>query len=452
MRRLLDDLTRSQIAGFGIQVLFAVGVPVLLLPLALNSMLIAAFFAAVLIALMAAASIGLERTGASILVIAFIAAPLDDLRPIPGLPFVALSDLLFAAGFLILIPVLLTRPLNLPALYVVGAVGMLAIGVMTSLGDEQSFRSFNNLLRFAVGALALAALLQWRRPGRLWTTAAAAGYVVGNAVNVIAGHLEGTVADDRYNGLTTHPNVMGLCAALGFSLGPYLFRAVAAQHRWLVILGSAVCFWGIWISGSRAALVAVLALMVLYPLLTRSIYTAIAVAAFGFVSVYIVDWAQRNAESNALGRLLGGGSASGSDDAREALAEVAIDQFWAHPVLGGGLASVMEAHSIYLQLLAGIGVIGTAFFLIVLLSLVRPLFELPKPYDFLAAPALTYAMAGLVTPLLWDRYIWCVLAFALIAPLLARDEAPPEADGAESDPPPPAISMAAERRGGASDS
>jgi O-antigen ligase len=447
MRELLRSLTRSQVGGFGIQALFAIFVPLLVLPLALKSIPLAVLLAASLILLIMAACIGLERTGSLILVLAFAASPLDDLRPIPGLHFVALSDICFAVGFTVLVPVFAVRRLQLPVLYVAGALGMLAVGVLTSIGDENTGQSFNHLLRFAVGALALAALLQWWESNRRWTIAAAVGYVAGNVINVVASHIKGIAVDDRYSGLTTHPNVMGLCAALGFALGPFLFAAVGRHYRWLVVIGTAVCFWGIWISGSRAALAAVLVLLAFYPLLTRSVYSALAVAAFGFLSVYVVDWAQRNAESNALGRLLGGGSASGSDDAREALAQVAIDQFWEHPVMGGGLASVMEAHSIYLQLLASIGIIGAAFFVIVMISLVRPLVELPKPYNFLAAPALTYALAGLVSPLLWDRYIWCTLAFSLMAIRLAAQEHSTAAGDDLEEPQMSASIMIGERRG-----
>ena len=110
----------------------------------------------------------------------------------------------------------------------------------------------------------------------------------------------------------------------------------------------------------------------------------------------------------------------------------------------------MEAHSIYLQILAAIGIVGAAFFAIALGALIRPLFLLPKPYDLLAAPALTYAMAGMVSPLLWDRYIWCVLAFALMAPRLAAEHAAREGGEAGSDAETPATSMAA-KRWGASD-
>lgn len=454
MRNLLGSLTRSQVAGFGIQALFCVIVPLLMLPLALKSILLAGFFAVGLILLMGTAFLGIDRAGSVLIVLAVATAPLDDLRPVAAVGFVSFSDLLFAVGFLLLIPRLAGTALRLPVVFIVGALGVIAVGVLSSIGVEQMGESFNHLARFAVGALGLTVLLVWWSPNRNWTIATASAYLVGNAVNVIASYLKGPTGEGRYWGLTTHGNVMGLCAAIGFGMTPFLLYAVPRQYRWLVVLGSAFSFWGIWISGSRAALAAVLVLMALYPLLTRSIYSALAVAAFGFASVYVVDWVSRHADgSNALERLLGGGSARGSDEEREALAEMAIDQFWEHPVMGGGLANVMAAHSIYLQILAAIGVVGIAFFIAVLGSMVRPLILVRRPYGFLAAPALTYAMAGLVSPLLWDRYIWCALSLALMASRLAREDDPAEPDpdtppDAEAPPPEPGATLRPEGVGG----
>lgn len=451
MRETLRSLTRSQVGGFGLQVLFAVVVPLLVLPLALQSTFLAAGFAFALLILISSAFFGMEHTGGAILLAAFAASPLDDLRPIPALSFVAVSDLLFAIAFVVLAPAFIGRSLRVPSLFVLGGIGMLSVGVISSLGDENVAASFNHLLRFAVGALGLAILLSLWQANRRWTIAAASAYMIGNGVNVIASYLKSPLPDGRYYGLTTHPNVMGLCAALGFALTPFLFRTVD-RHRWLVIVGSMLCFWGIWISGSRAALAAALAIALLYPFLARSVIAGLGVAAFGFVAVYLVDWAARQgAGANALSRALGGGSAAGSDQAREDLARVAIDHFLAHPVLGSGLGTVMEAHSIYLQILAAIGLVGAAFFAIALAALVRPLFLLPKPYDLLAAPALTYAMAGTVSPLLWDRYIWCVLAFALMAPRLAAEHAEDEGSEAGSAAEAPPASMTAERWGAPSD-
>jgi hypothetical protein len=80
----------------------------------------------------------------------------------------------------------------------------------------------------------------------------------------------------------------------------------------------------------------------------------------------------------------------------------------------------LQAHNIFLQIAAAVGIFGLLFYLIVLWSLIRPILTLPSPYGLLSVPALAYAMAGLIFPFLWDRYIWCVLGFALVGPILAQ--------------------------------
>ena len=106
--------------------LFAIVVPLLVLPVALQSPFLAAAFAFALLILISSASFGLEHTGGAILLAAFAASPLDDLRPISALSFVAVSDLLFAIAFMILAPAFLGRSLQVPSLFVLGGIGMLS--------------------------------------------------------------------------------------------------------------------------------------------------------------------------------------------------------------------------------------------------------------------------------------------------------------------------------------
>ena len=71
---------------------------------------------------------------------------------------------------------------------------------------------------------------------------------------------------------------------------------------------------------------------------------------------------------------------------------------------------------IYLQVAAALGVVGLAFYLMVLWSTIRPSAVLTPPFSLLALPALAYLLVGFVTPVLLDRYIWTVLALGLLAP------------------------------------
>lgn len=420
-----NSVARTLRSGVVFQILFPIVALAIVLPLGLYSILLAAGFAFLLITLTLAAVLGLERTGALFLLAAITAAPLNDLRPVPGLSFVTLADALFGIGFLILIPHLAGTPLQLPAPFVVGVAGVLAAGALASMASSDPALSFNHMLRFGVGALALATLLTWWRPRMKVVVAAAAGYVLGNCISVAAAVTNGTTYAGRHIGLSTHPNIMGLCDALAISLVPFLLYSVRREHRWMVWAGAAICAYGIWINGSRGALLTSLAILVLYPAITRSTIAGLGVVAAGFVMpVLVTQLADRVSDASALGRLLGRGNSEGANLEREEAARVAIDQFLNRPLLGGGFGPILEAHNIYLQILAAIGIFGLVFYLLVLGSLVRPLFVGVEPYRLLSVPALAYAMAGLVFPLLWDRYIWCVLALALVGPILAREAEP----------------------------
>ena len=406
-------------AVIAFQVLFPVLALAIVLPLGMYSVVLAAAFAFLLVTLTLTALLGLERAGGLFLLAAITAAPLNGLRPIPALSFVTLADILFAVGFLILIPHFAGTALKLPSPFILGALLILAMGSLASIASDDAALSFNHMSRLAVGAFALAILLCWWRPNLKTVTAAASGYVLGNCISVVYGLLVGPPAGGRHVGLSTHPNVMGLCDALALSLIPFLFVAVRREYRWLVFLGAATCAFGIWINGSRGALLTSFAILILYPVITRSLTMGLGVVAIGFtIPIVVTNAASRVSDTSALGRLLGRGNASGSNQAREDAAKIAIDQFTASPLLGGGFGPVLEAHNIYLQIAAAVGVFGLLGYLLILWALVRPLFIYPEPYGLLAVPALAYAMAGMIFPLLWDRYIWCVLALSLIGPIL----------------------------------
>ncbi len=193
---------------------------------------------------------------------------------------------------------------------------------------------------------------------------------------------------------------MGLCALLSLALAPFLLKTVPRRYAWMVGLGSVVSAYGIWISGSRAAL-AVCGRVgrVLYPLLKRSISAALAVAAVSLPRVIVLDRESQNPDpSNALGRLLGGGGSGDSNDAREAGFRDGLDQFLGHPFLGDGWATVWGVHNAYLQIAAGIGLFGLVFYLVMLAPILRPLVAVPSPYGLLALPALAAAMISVVDP------------------------------------------------------
>lgn len=417
--RLLTD-SGKRIAGSGVPVFLVVVALLIVLPAALSSVPVALVCASALVMTTMALIVGLRRTGSGVLILAFGTVPMNDVHPIGSLAFLELSDVFFVTGFLLLVPRFAGTALRLPTAFLLGGVGFVTVGTLSALASDQVGPNFSYLLDVVVGVWLLTILLVWWQSGRKTTIAAAAAYMLGNAVNVVVSLFESPYVEGRYDGLTTHPNVMGVTSVLSLALAPFLLGALPRTYRWIVAIGAFVSMYGIWISGSRAALLCAVALTLLYPLFKRSIPAAVAVAALCCPAIVVVDRMAQNADpSSALGRLLGAGSARGSTEARIEGARAGIDQFLSHPLLGGDWATVWGAHNVYLQVAAAIGIFGLAFYLMALATVLRPLIAVPPPYGLLAAPALATAMISVVDPALGSRYIWCVIALALSADRLA---------------------------------
>lgn len=395
---------------------------VVLIPAAASStpVMIVVFFALVLC--LALVILGFGHTSEFFVILGVVMVPMTNLHPVDAVSFITLADAAFAVGFGLMLPDLMRRPLHLPSIFVLGVAGVLTVALFASLLADDPMGSLNSLARLLVGAFGLSILILWWNPDRTRVVIIASAYVLGNVISVANGVIKSEVArDGRRAGLAEHPNVYGLCALLACCLIPFLVMQLPRTWRW-VLAGPAgvVCLYGVWSSGSRAALAALIGVAVIFPVLARSVPAALALlSTVAGVLVFSTQLLGETSTGNALGRLLGAGSASLSDVEREQLLEDVIDRFWNSPIIGNGMADVIAAHIIYLQIAAGVGVVGLFFYLIVLASTVRPAAVLSPPFSLLAVPALAYVVVGFVTPLLWDRYIWVVMALALLSPRLA---------------------------------
>lgn len=432
---------RAQVASavrVAMPAVVSLGLLALLLPVGLGSTVGAAFTlgaAAVLIALVAC---GIERTAVGLLALGFVLAPMNDVRPVAALTFVTMSDVFLVVSFGLLVPILIAKGFQAQPLFLIGVSGVVTVGLITSLASAEPLQSLNGLLRLVVGALILPAIFMLWRPRREVVVAFAGAYVVGNCISVAQAVIGGVSSiEGRYIGLTRHPNILGLCSMLALMLLPFLLQELPKWCAWLVVGAGAVCGYGIWISGSRAAFLVGATMLVVYLVLSRSIERALLFFGLSIIPVYLVGQTLSSGEesTNIIGRLAGGGSATGSDLAREQLAREAIDRFFASPIIGVGFGDVLEAHNIYLQVAAAVGVVGLIFYLALIASVALQPFMLEARYRLLALPALSYAMIGLITPLLWDRYIWCVLALPFLLSL------PGKPAGASDSPPPRSVSL-----------
>lgn len=389
-----------------------------LVPRAAGSVAVGVALLVVMVAITMLALVGFEGSAVGLLALGTALSPLDNLRPVAALAFASTSDIVLLTGVLCLVPVLIGRRLSFDPLFLGAGAAFVVAGLFASAVAEVPASSLNMLLRLVVGALLLPlAYMAWR-PGRAIVVTMACAYLVGNVANVVAAYAVGSVGDGgRRIGYSTHPNIMGLCAMLAIALMPFLLEALPRAWRPVVLAATAVCAWGVWISGSRAALIAAVAVLALWVVVSRSVPVALSLVGLAIPPLWYVgaNINDLTASDNALGRLLGGGSAQGSDLERQMIAREAWDAFLDHPLLGNGLSDVLKAHNIYLQVAAAVGVIGFVLFLLLLGSTVLRSLRLDGVGALLVLPCLGYCMVGMMTTILWDRYVWAVLALPFLA-------------------------------------
>ena len=398
-----------------------VGVLAIALPLALKSPLFALAAAVGFAYVILVGRWGFAHAGPAMVTLAYFMAPLDSIRPVPGLRIISAADVLWFVGFLTLAPILIRRRFALPMAFLAPLLAFVAVATLSSVGNPHPLSTFEQLLRLTLGALGLPILLGWWRPDEKVVVRLASAYVLGSTLSAtvgIAGY-----HGERIQGLTTHPNFMAMCSTLAIAIVPFLETRIEKSWRLAIWASVPINLVGIWWSGSRTALLGMIFVAMLYPFLKRSVVATLSLAAAGVSAMYVVvRFAMSSGdETSALGRLLGGGTASVSDDVRRANQEQAWNNFISSPVIGRGFEPRtqglgFDAHNIYLQVASATGVLGLTAFLLMLFFLAKQATVSTRHLGLLALPVLVYMFVGPVVPMLWDRWIWCMAALALLVP------------------------------------
>lgn len=396
-----------------------VGVLAAALPLALKSPAFALAIAIGFGYLILVGLWGFAHAGTAMITLAYFMAPLDSVRPVPGLRIVSAADVLWGVGFLTLAPILVRRRFALPMAFLAPLLAFVAVATLASVGNPHPVSTFEQLLRLTVGALGLPILLGWWKPDEKVVVRLAAAYVLGatlsSAVGIVGYHGE------RIQGLTTHPNFFAMCCTLAIAIVPFLETRLEEVWRLVILATVPINLLGIWWSGSRTALLGMMLVALLYPLLKRSVVAALSLAVAGVSAMYLVFRFAANStdQNSALGRLLGEGTASVSDNERILHQEQAWHNFVSSPVIGRGFEPRtqglgFDAHNIYLQVASATGVLGVTAFLLMLVFLAKQATVRTRHLGLLAVPTLVYMFVGPVVPMLWDRWIWCMVALALL--------------------------------------
>lgn len=399
----------------------------LTLPLAMKSLLLAVFFIGLLMVVILVGWLGLERASIVLMVLAFAFEPADRL----GVSVLGIGDVFFFIALGLVLPRLLRTRLTLPPAFILASMALVTMALLSSVAADKG-AIYYYTARVVFTFVILPALVVWWAPrGKVlvWMLVA---FCVGTGLSVLYGIPK--IGAYRNYGLTQHPNVLGYTAILTLALIPYLYVTLTPTWRnW--ICGGALAGAGIGIatSGSRAALVVGLFLIVLVPTVERSIPLALIVSITGLIAVSIVgNRTSPTHGQDALSRLLGAGDASASDQARVE----GVSETWKialhHPWLGTGFDfTEFIGHNVYVQVAAAIGFVGLAAFIAVLLSMITPIFQTDVPQSRLVYPAIVFIVAGPVSPQLTDRYIGVLLGVALIGVNAVRAKRQEEAEEAE---------------------
>jgi len=380
--------------------------------------LIYALAAVVLAAYLAfALTFGARGTGVACMMGAFALAPMyrgiEQLTG--GLPP---TDVLLIVGIIHLLPSFVLHRLKVPTIYLMGLLLMAVCSLISVMvtGDLLTNAFYAVQWLFFIGALPI--IVAWWRPELKVVHLLLWSYLVGHLVSTAYGLAEGAVYAGRHDGLTHHPNAFGLAGVTAIAIVFYLFPVFKDLRVRLILAGFvAVSVLSITMSGSRAAIVVLVVLILMIPVVERSALMGVGLAALAAIGVlslpYIVDI---SGEESAIGRLSGSGTASVSDQVRNEATEAGFDRLWESPILGSGFNEIELIHNVFLEAAVAIGFLGLIGYLIVLYSLARPLFS-KHPLKRLSYMVWVFIGIAPTFPGLWDRTVWVPASLAALAML-----------------------------------
>lgn len=344
------------------------------------------------------------------------------------------TDALFVVGFALLLPHVINRRVSMPLSYIFGVSGIAIFGAIASTLSEQSFLSFFALVLWLIVLVPLPIAFALWMPSDRIIELLAWSYVAGHMVSWLGGMARGGVtADGRYFGLTTHPNYFGQAAIMSISLLLYLLWHYKTPLMRAATLGAiALCGVTILLSGSRGATAVAAVLVLMIPFVEKSAVTGFIFAIGGAIFLAALPLVvEIGSGTSAIDRILGQGSASGSNEARTDGLESGVDRFWNSPWFGDGLIDLFDIHNNFLEVVVGIGIFGLLAYLLVLFAFARPLFGTSR-YRRLCYAAWTYIGWGAIVPSLYDRGVWAPIALSVVAVVTTTAKESDEAGAAEA--------------------
>ncbi len=400
-------------AGQRLMTTILVAFTVLVVPIASQSVILAAGVAFLGILMAVTAWFGFERTGMGLLVGAFALTPANLLNL--GSKYLLVGDVFFLLAVAMLAPRILRTQLKLPTPFVAGSVLLCCLGLIASLLAPVSAPSFVYIAGAVIALSLMPAIVVWIGPTdrQMWSMALAFG--IGTSLSCLYGLPTYTY---RNAGFTYHPVALGYTSMLTLAYMPFLV-ASKVRGRWVVLpIVAFMALVGVWTSGSRTGLVVLAALALLVPVLEKSIPLGLTVAGIGVVLLAkLAAYDPSKDPTSALSRLMGQGGSQGSDAVREDALRGSWEQIQSHPYFGTGYSidHTYTIHNLYLQVLTAEGPLGLLGLLMILGVLVLPLVYGSGVRRLLAYPAVAVILAGPFQPNMADHYLALTLGLSLVA-------------------------------------
>ncbi|MFF1252994.1 O-antigen ligase family protein [Pseudarthrobacter sp. NPDC058329] len=276
------------------------------------------------------------------------------------------------------------------------------------------------LAQYAIAVLLSLGLVRLLKPGKKVLTWMGVAYGLGASVSCLVAVMD--KVNPRPAGLALHSNHLAISAAL--AVGIWLALLMATKSRLLALLslaGITLCVWGTIIGGSRAGIVAiaVVVLGAVVGLGASKLSMFLLLAGGGFLYAISVGFIDISGKHNAIGRLLGGGSAEEADMGRSLKYEAVWDRINNNMFVGNGFENARDGHSLYLQMWDSGGVLGILAAVILVLAAVAAFLRARRTKNRLAVVLwsgyIGYLAAAILSNQMWDRYIWLALALAIMS-------------------------------------
>jgi hypothetical protein len=235
-------------------------------------------------------------------------------------------------------------------------------------------------------------------------------------------------SSNRMPGLTDHPNSLGFTAVVSIPIVIYLMGTM--RRRWIAVLMLIALLGGVLASGSRGAqfvapvvvLASVLWSATRRPSLRFLVISALVIVAAGVVAIFSLPSHIRESvlRVTSFSSIVSAGNAS--DTGRLTLIGDGLFDWRLYPIFGGGIRHIVEAHNIYVQLLASGGLVLFGAMAVYWFAMLRDCHRLSKAgfgYPrFLVVSIAGWLVLGLVENQLTERGVYftvgCIAALASV--------------------------------------